>query len=49
MDPKSRMLKKVSIADAVEADKTFEILMGDDVSPRKKFIQTHASMAVLDV
>ena len=49
MDPKSRMLKKVSIADAVEADKTFEILMGDDVSPRKKFIQTHASMAVLDI
>ena len=49
MDPKSRMLKKVDIHDAQEADKTFDVLMGDDVAPRKKFIQTHASMAQLDV
>jgi DNA gyrase subunit B len=49
MNPKSRMLKKVTIHDALEADKTFDILMGDDVAPRKKFIQTHAAMAELDV
>lgn len=49
MNPVTRILKKVTIDDALEADKTFDILMGDEVSPRKKFIQTHASMAVLDV
>lgn len=45
----TRILKKVTIDDAIDADKTFDILMGDEVAPRKKFIQTHASMAVLDV
>lgn len=49
MNPKTRILKRVTIADAVSADKTFSILMGDDVAPRKKFIQTHAAMAELDV
>ena len=42
MDPKNRVLLKVTMADAEEADKIFDILMGSDVLPRKKFIQTHA-------
>ncbi len=42
MDPATRIMKKVSIADAQEADTVFDILMGNDVMPRKKFIQTHA-------
>ena len=49
MNPVTRILKRVTIADAALADKTFDILMGDDVTPRKKFIQTHAAMAELDV
>lgn len=49
MNPVTRILKKVTIDDAADADKTFDVLMGDEVAPRKKFIQTHASMAVLDV
>ena len=42
MDPKTRMMKKVMIDSAEEANETFEILMGADVAPRKHFIQTHA-------
>ena len=42
MDPSVRILKQVNIADAAEADRIFDILMGDEVLPRKKFIQTHA-------
>lgn len=42
MDPARRMLKKVTIDDAEEADKIFDILMGKEVEPRKIFIQTHA-------
>lgn len=42
MDPKTRMLKKVTIEDAVQADEIFEILMGDEVEPRREFIQEHA-------
>ncbi len=42
MNPKNRILKMVTIGDAEEADRTFDILMGNDVLPRKKFIQTHA-------
>jgi DNA gyrase subunit B len=49
MNPSSRMLKKITIDDADKADQTFTTLMGDDVLPRKKFIQSHASMANLDV
>jgi DNA gyrase subunit B len=40
---------KVNIEDAQLADETFEMLMGDAVPPRKKFIQTHAKSANLDV
>jgi DNA gyrase subunit B len=42
MNPENRMLMRVEIEDAVEADKIFDVLMGDDVDPRKRFIQTHA-------
>lgn len=42
MDPSARILKQITIADAAEADRIFDILMGDEVLPRKKFIQTHA-------
>lgn len=42
MDPENRMLLRVKIADAEKADNIFDVLMGSDVVPRKKFIQTHA-------
>lgn len=42
MNPETRMMKQVTIEDAEKADQIFEILMGSDVAPRKKFIQTHA-------
>jgi DNA gyrase subunit B len=42
MNPQNRMLLRVEIEDAVEADKIFDVLMGNDVDPRKRFIQTHA-------
>ncbi len=42
MDPAKRLLLKVSIDDAREADKIFDVLMGDEVAPRKRFIQTQA-------
>ena len=42
MDPTNRIIKQVTIKDAAEADEIFEILMGSDVVPRKRFIQTHA-------
>ena len=50
MDPATRTLKKVMIEDAVEADRIFTVLMGDDVEPRRKFIQDNAKNVVnLDV
>lgn len=49
MNPEKRMLKKVHIEEAAHADEIFSILMGDDVAPRKKFIQTNAHQANLDV
>jgi len=42
MDPSRRILKRVTIEDAKEADKAFDILMGEEVAPRKLFIETHA-------
>lgn len=45
MDPGNRILKKVTIEDAVIADETFAMLMGDDVEPRRKFIEDHAKEA----
>jgi len=49
MNPETRFLKKITIDDAEEADKTFDILMGKEVPPRKKFIQTHSKEANLDI
>jgi DNA gyrase subunit B len=42
MNPTNRTLLLVGVEDAAEADRTFDMLMGDAVDPRKKFIQTHA-------
>ena len=42
MNPESRVMKQVTVEDAQRADSIFDILMGADVAPRKKFIQTHA-------
>jgi DNA gyrase subunit B len=42
MNPDNRVLHKVSIDDAAKADEIFSMLMGDEVGPRKRFIQTHA-------
>jgi DNA gyrase subunit B len=42
MDPKNRILLKVNIEDAVKANEVIETLMGEDVPPRKAFIQAHA-------
>lgn len=49
MDPANRVLKRVHIEDAEEAEKTFEMLMGTEVPPRRRFIQTHAAKAILDI
>jgi DNA gyrase subunit B len=50
MNPANRLLLQVQIDEGHEADKTFDILMGEEVEPRKKFIQTHAkSVKNLDV
>ncbi len=49
MDPARRTLKQVTVDDALEADKTFDMLMGTDVSLRKSFIQTNAKMVELDI
>ena len=49
MNPINRVLKQVMVADAAAADEAFTILMGEEVPPRKKFIQTHAKMATLDL
>jgi len=49
MDPEKRMLKQVTIEDARDADKTFDILMGTDVASRKSFIQSRAKDATLDI
>ncbi len=49
MDPKTRTLKTVSVHEAEEADRVFEMLMGNEVGPRKSFIQTYARDANLDI
>jgi DNA gyrase subunit B len=49
MSPENRVLKRVQIDDAQEAEHTFEMLMGSEVPPRRRFIQKHANQAILDV
>lgn len=49
MDPANRTLLQVTIEDAAEADRVFDMLMGSSVPPRKRFITTHAKRATLDV
>ena len=49
MNPKTRRLKQVTISDANRADSVFSVLMGDEVLPRKKFIQANAKKANIDI
>ena len=48
MDPKTRLLKQVTIENAAEADEIFSMLMGDDVEPRRQFIEQNATYANID-
>ncbi|MCQ2310540.1 MAG: DNA topoisomerase (ATP-hydrolyzing) subunit B [Paludibacteraceae bacterium] len=48
MDPERRMLKQVTIENAAEADRTIAMLMGDDVAPRREFIEENATYANID-
>jgi DNA gyrase subunit B len=49
MNPATRTLKQVTIESAAEADRVFSMLMGDEVPPRREFIETHAKYAKIDV
>jgi DNA gyrase subunit B len=49
MNPDTRTLKRVTIESAAEADRVFSMLMGDEVPPRREFIETHAKYAKIDV
>ncbi len=49
MDPARRTLKRVTIESAAEADRVFSMLMGDEVAPRREFIESHARYAKIDV
>jgi DNA gyrase subunit B len=49
MNPDTRTLKRVTIESAAEADRIFSMLMGDEVAPRREFIESHAKYAKLDV
>ncbi len=48
MDPEQRLLKQVNISDAAEADRIFSMLMGEDVGPRRDFIESNANYANID-
>ena len=48
MDPENRWLKQVQISDAAESDRIFSMLMGEDVAPRREFIETNATYANID-
>jgi DNA gyrase subunit B len=49
MNPATRTLKQVTIESAAEADRVFSMLMGDEVAPRREFIESHAKYAKLDI
>ena len=49
MNPDTRTLKRVTIESATEADMVFSMLMGDEVAPRREFIESHAKYARIDV
>jgi DNA gyrase subunit B len=49
MDPQTRTLKQVTIESAAEADRIFSVLMGDEVPPRREFIEKHAKYAKIDI
>jgi DNA gyrase subunit B len=49
MNPETRRLKQITAEDAEAADEIFEMLMGEEVAPRKRFITTHAKQANLDI
>ena len=46
MDPEKRTLKRITLDDAILADETFSVLMGEKVEPRKEFIEQNAHYAV---
>ena len=48
MDPNNRLLKRVNISDAAEADRIFSMLMGEDVDPRRMFIEENATYDTID-
>ena len=48
MDPENRILKQVTIDNAAEADRVFSMLMGEDVGPRREFIESNATYAKID-
>jgi DNA gyrase subunit B len=48
MDPQNRLLKQVTIENAAQADEIFSMLMGDDVEPRREFIEANATYANID-
>ena len=48
MDPENRLLKQVTIENAAEADYIFSMLMGEDVGPRREFIEKNATYANID-
>jgi DNA gyrase subunit B len=49
MNPESRRMRQVTIESAAECDRIFSMLMGDDVLPRREFIQNHAKYANIDI
>ena len=49
MNPANRMLKRITLDEVEQMNDTFSVLMGDEVAPRKKFIQSHAKLATLDI
>jgi DNA gyrase subunit B len=48
MDPENRILKQVTLTNAADADRIFAMLMGEDVGPRRDFIEQNATYANID-